>query len=86
MTPKKQQFIRSNIKVALSAKKKTLLTCHKARIGTSQAYRYLRVGAGGFENVGFLKRDLQNYHGALRVLIKSPDPQYVGKIMLTLVS
>jgi len=55
--------------------KKTLLTCHKARIGTSQAYRYLRVGAGGFENVGFLKRDLQNYHSALRVLIKSSDAQ-----------
>ena len=30
---------------------------------------------GGFENVGFLKRDLQNYHSALRVLIKSSDAQ-----------
>jgi hypothetical protein len=74
VTPSKQQFIRSNRKVTLSAKN-TLLTCHKASIGTSQAYRYLRVGAGGFENVRFLKRELHNYHGALRVLIKSSDAQ-----------
>jgi hypothetical protein len=74
VTPSKQQFIRSNRKVTLHAKH-TLFTCHKASIGTSQAYRYLRVGAGGFENVGFLKRDLQNYHSALRVLIKSSDAQ-----------
>jgi len=74
VTPSKQQFIRSNRKVTLHTKH-TLFTCHKASIGTSQAYRYLRVGAGGFENVGFLKRDLQNYHSALRVLIKSSDAQ-----------
>jgi hypothetical protein len=72
VSPDKRHLIRSNRKLTLSGRN-TLLTCHKASIGTSQAYRYLRVGVGGFENVGFTKRDLQNYHSALRVLIKSSD-------------
>ena len=52
-----------------------LFDCHKASIGTSLAYRYLRVSEGGFENVGCMKMDLQNYHSSLRNLIKTRDAQ-----------
>lgn len=55
--------------------KNTLFSFHKASIGTSDAYCFLRVGLGGFENVGCTLRDLQNYHGKLRCPIKSSDAQ-----------
>lgn len=55
--------------------KNTLFSFHKASIGTSDAYCFLRVGLGGFENVGCTLRDLQNYHGKLRCSIKSSDAQ-----------
>ncbi|WVZ91441.1 hypothetical protein U9M48_037610 [Paspalum notatum var. saurae] len=38
--------------------KHTLFNFHMASIGTLDAYRFLRVGLGGFENVGCTLRDL----------------------------
>ena len=55
--------------------KTTLFNCHKASIGTSQAYRLLHVGAGGFEYVGCTKKDLQNYYSDFRNKIKDADAQ-----------
>ena len=52
-----------------------MFNCHKASIGTSQAYRLLHVREGGFENVGCTKRDLQNYFSDLRTKIKDADAQ-----------
>ena len=74
VSPSKQQLIRSNRKVNEKAKR-ALITCHKGGIGTSGAYRYLRISEGGFENVGCTRRDLQNYHKELRSCIKSSDAQ-----------
>lgn len=74
VSPSKQQFMRSNRKINDKAKS-TLFNCHRACIGTSAAYRFLRVGLGGFKNVGCTKRDLQNFHRTLRCLIKSSDAQ-----------
>jgi hypothetical protein len=70
VSPSKKQFMRSNRKINDKAKS-TLFNCQRACIGTSAAYRFLRVGLGGFENVGCTKRDLQNFHRTLRCLIKS---------------
>jgi hypothetical protein len=53
--------------------KTTLFNCHKASIGTSQAYRLLQVGAWGFEYVGCTKKDLQNYYSDFRHKIKDAD-------------
>uniref|UniRef100_A0A8R7QYK5 FAR1 domain-containing protein n=1 Tax=Triticum urartu TaxID=4572 RepID=A0A8R7QYK5_TRIUA len=47
VTPRKQHLIKSNRKVSEKAKG-TLFTCHAASIGTSGAFRLLRVGEGGF--------------------------------------
>jgi len=44
-------------------------------IGTSQAYRLLQIGAGGFEYVGCTKKDLQNYYSDFRNKIKDADAQ-----------
>jgi hypothetical protein len=46
VTPRKHHLLRSNRSVTEKAKT-TLFKCHKASIGTSQAYRLLQVGAGG---------------------------------------
>jgi hypothetical protein len=74
VTPSKQQFMRSNRKINSKAKS-TLFNCQRACIGTSAAYRFLRVGLGGFDEVGCMKRDLQNFHRSLRCHIKSSDAQ-----------
>jgi hypothetical protein len=76
VSPNKQHLIRSNREVG-----EKLFNFHRASIGTSDAYRFLRVGLGRFENVECTLRDLQNYHGKLRCLIKSPDAQmFVGQL------
>jgi hypothetical protein len=64
----------SHITVRRKAKT-TLFNCHIASIGTSQAYRLLQVGAGGFEYVGCTKKDLQNYYSDFRNKIKDVDAQ-----------
>ncbi|XP_039803115.1 protein FAR1-RELATED SEQUENCE 5-like isoform X2 [Panicum virgatum] len=74
VSPDKQHLIRSNREVGEKVKI-TLFNFHRASIGTSDAYRFLRVGLGSFENVGCTLKDLQNYHGKLRCLIKSSDAQ-----------
>jgi hypothetical protein len=72
VTPSKRHLLRSNRYVNQKAKT-TLFNCHKASIGTSQAYRLLHVGAGGFEYVGCMKKDLQNYYSDFRNKIKDAD-------------
>jgi hypothetical protein len=52
-----------------------LYTCHKASIGTSQAYKLLQVSDGGFKNIGCIKRDFQKYYRGLRDKIKNADGQ-----------
>ncbi|XP_039822578.1 protein FAR1-RELATED SEQUENCE 5-like [Panicum virgatum] len=74
VSPDKRHLLRSNRRVSERAKS-TLFNCHKASIGTSQAYRLLHVSEGGFENVGCTKRDLQNYYRDLRTKIKDVDAQ-----------
>ena len=74
VSPDKRHLLRSNRRVSERAKS-TLFNCHKASIGTSQAYRLLHVSEGGFENVGCTKRDLQNYYRDLRIKIKDADAQ-----------
>ena len=80
VSPDKRHLLRSNRNVSERAKS-TLFNCHKASIGTSQAYRLLHVREGGFENVGCTKRDLQNYFSDLRTKIKDADAQmFVGQL------
>ena len=74
VTPSKLHLLRSNRFVSEKTKT-TLFNCHKASIGTSQAYRLLHVGAGGFEYVGCTKKDLQNYYSDFRNKIKDADAQ-----------
>ncbi|KAJ1255204.1 hypothetical protein BS78_K279700 [Paspalum vaginatum] len=74
VSPDKRHLLRSNRYVNERAKS-TLFNCHKASIGTSQAYRLLHVSEGGFENVGCTLRDLQNYYRDLRTKIKNADAQ-----------
>ena len=74
VSPDKRHLLRSNQRVSDRAKS-MLFNCHKASIGTSQAYRLLHVSEGGFENVGCTKRDLQNYYRDLRIKIKDADAQ-----------
>jgi hypothetical protein len=74
VTPSKQHLIKSNRQVSEKAKS-TLFTCHAASIGTSGAFRLLRVGEGGFEFVGCTKRDMQNYHRDMRRTFKDTDAQ-----------
>jgi hypothetical protein len=69
VTPRKHHLLRSNRSVTEKAKT-TLFNCHKASIGTSQAYRLLQVGAGGFEYVSCTKKNLQNYYSDFRHKIK----------------
>jgi hypothetical protein len=59
VTPSKRHLLRSNRSI-IEKTKTTLFNCHKASIGTSQAYRLLQVGAGVFEYVGCTKKDLQD--------------------------
>jgi hypothetical protein len=73
VSPDKIPFLRSNRTISQRAKT-TLFTCHKASIGTSQAYRLLQV-SDGFDNIGCMKRDLQNYYRGLREKIKNADAQ-----------
>ena len=47
VSPDKRHLLRSNRNVSERAKS-TLFSCHKASIGTSQAYRLLHVSEGGF--------------------------------------
>nr|XP_020167235.2 protein FAR1-RELATED SEQUENCE 5-like [Aegilops tauschii subsp. strangulata] len=74
VSPDKRHLIRSNRRVSERAKN-TLYTCHKASIGTSQAYRLLQVSEGGIPNAGCTKRDLQNYYRGLRYKIRDADAQ-----------
>jgi hypothetical protein len=74
VTPSKHHLIRSNRRVNEKAKQ-TLYSCHKASIGTSQAFRLLHVGAGSFEDVGCTKRDLQNYYCEFKNKINDCDAQ-----------
>ena len=74
VSPDKTHLLRSNRSVSQRAKN-TLFTCHKASVGTSQAYRILQVNDGGFNNIGCTKRDLQNYYRGLRDKIKDVDAQ-----------
>ena len=74
VSPDKRHLIRSNRRVSERAKN-TLYTCHKASIGTSQAYRLLQVSEGGILNAGCTKRDLQNYYRGLRYKIRDADAQ-----------
>ena len=74
ITPTKQHLINSNREVSEKVKT-TLFTCHAASIGTSGAFRLLRVGEGGFQFVGCTKRDLQNYHRGMRSTFKDTDAQ-----------
>lgn len=74
VSPDKRHLIRSNRKVNERAKN-MLYTCHKASIGTCQAYRLLQVSEGGFPYVGCSKRDLQNYYRDLRLKIRNADAQ-----------
>ena len=74
MSPDKRHLLRSNHTVN-ERTKSTLFSCHKASIGTSQVYQLLHVSGGGFENVGCIKRDLQNYYRDLRTKIKDADAQ-----------
>ena len=80
VSPDKRQFLRSNRMVSKRVKS-TLFNCHKASIGTSQAYRLLHVSEGGFQNIGCTLRDLQNYYRDLRTKIKDADAQmFVGQL------
>jgi hypothetical protein len=83
VTPSKHHLLRSNRYVSENAKT-TLLNCHKSSIGTSQAYRLLQVGAGGFEYVGCTKKDLQNYYSDFRNKIKDADAQMFIENLRTL--
>ncbi|XP_024313699.1 protein FAR1-RELATED SEQUENCE 5-like [Brachypodium distachyon] len=73
VSPDKRHLIRSNRQISERAKN-TLYTCHKASIGTCQAYRLLQVSEGGFENVGCTK-DLQNYYRDFRYKMRNADAQ-----------
>jgi hypothetical protein len=72
-SPNKAHFLRSNH--FSQRAKNTLFTCHKASVGTSQAYRIMQVSDGGFNNIGCTKRDLQNYYQELREKIKNANAQ-----------
>jgi hypothetical protein len=74
VSPNKRHLLRSNCHVNERVKS-TLFNCHKASIGTSQAYRLLHVSEGGFQNVGCTLRDLKNYYRDLRSKIKDADAQ-----------
>jgi hypothetical protein len=74
VSPNKKHLLRSNRHVNKRAKS-TLFNCHKASIGTSQAYRLLHVSEGGFQNDGCTLRDLQNFYHDLRTKIKDADAQ-----------
>lgn len=74
VTPSKKMFMKANRKVSDRAKN-ALLSCHKASIGTSAAFRLLRVSEGGFEFVGCTKRDIQNFHRKVKCAINSADAQ-----------
>jgi hypothetical protein len=65
VSPNKRHLLRSNCHVNERAKS-TLFNCHKASVGTSQAYRLLHVSEGGFQNVGYTLMDLKNYYHDLR--------------------
>jgi hypothetical protein len=69
VSPDKISFLRSN-RIVSERARTTLFTCHKASIGTSQAYRLLQV-SDDFDNIGCMKRDLQNYYPGLREKIKN---------------
>jgi hypothetical protein len=73
-SPNKAPFLRSN-RLVSQMTNNTLFTCHKASVGTSQAYRILQISDGGFNNIGCTKRDLQNYYGGFREKIKNADAQ-----------
>jgi hypothetical protein len=74
VSPNKTQFLWSNPSISQRVKN-NLYTCHKASIVTSQPYRLLQVSDDGFENIGCMKRDLQNYYCGIRDKIKNTDAQ-----------
>ncbi|KAL4614847.1 hypothetical protein ACB092_07G082600 [Castanea dentata] len=57
--PEERPFLRSNRKIT-DAKLGVIKTSKEAGIRTISAYSYLVEEAGGFENVGFIKRDCYN--------------------------
>jgi hypothetical protein len=67
VSPDKRHLLRSNRKVNERAKS-TLFNCHKASIGTSQAYRLPHVSEGGFENVGCTR-------GICKIIIVTSEPK-----------
>ncbi|KAM3335062.1 hypothetical protein ACQJBY_029458 [Aegilops geniculata] len=80
ISPSKRHLIKSNREVSSELRSK-LLTCHKAMVGTSAAYRLLTVEKGGPENVGCTKRDFQNSHRDFKRAIKGADGQIIVDIM-----
>ncbi|XBH81365.1 hypothetical protein VPH35_106942 [Triticum aestivum] len=80
ISPSKRHLIKSNREVSSELRSK-LLTCHKAMVGTSAAYRLLSVEKGGPENVGCTKRDFQNSHRDFKRAIKGADGQIIVDIM-----
>jgi hypothetical protein len=73
-SPNKAPFLRSNRTINQRVKN-TLFACHKASVGTSQAYRILQVTDGGFKHIGCTKQNFQNYYRGLRNKIKNADAQ-----------
>jgi hypothetical protein len=73
VSPDKKPFLRSNRTISQRVKT-NLFTCHKASIDISQAYRLLQV-SDRFDNIGCIKRELQNYYQVLREKIKNADAQ-----------
>ncbi|XP_041017006.1 protein FAR1-RELATED SEQUENCE 5-like [Juglans microcarpa x Juglans regia] len=67
LSPRKSQFFRCNRKVS-DAVKRVLDTNDLAGIRMNKSFRSLVVGAGGFENLPFLKKDCRNYIDKARYL------------------
>jgi len=44
-----------------------------ANIGPSNVYHLLKQQVSGYENIGCMQKDLQNYHRDLKALIKDTD-------------
>jgi len=53
--------------------KNMLRACHRNNIGTSKAFNLLKYQMGGLENVGCMKRGLQNFHRVLKEVIENSD-------------
>ncbi|XP_040996159.1 protein FAR1-RELATED SEQUENCE 6-like [Juglans microcarpa x Juglans regia] len=60
LSPKKSRFFRCNREVSETVKR-VLDTINLAGIWLNKIFRSLIIGAGGFENLPFLKKDCRNY-------------------------